>query len=63
MEKKKCSLCDGDGIIPGELEYDHDDMPIQDWDDCPKCNGQGFIFLLSQSEREYGEAMMPDKGK
>lgn len=58
---KECSLCMGMGEIPGELEYDHDDMPIQDWDKCPKCDGKGFF--MSQSEKEYGEAMMPNKGE
>lgn len=58
---KKCHICNGEGVVPGELEYDHDDMPIQDWDDCFACGGKGFV--LSESEEEHGKAMMPDKGK
>ena len=40
---KECLICDGTGIILGDREYDHDDMPIQDHEDCFKCNGTGRV--------------------
>ena len=40
-EGKPCPICEGKGGFPGEKEYDHNDMPIQDWDDCSVCKGTG----------------------
>lgn len=43
VKKHECPVCDGNGQIQGDVDYDDNGIPIWNLEKCPQCGGTGKV--------------------